>query len=93
MQEKDKEGGRQKRQFPIKHFVIHIIIPGMSLEACNRRERRDGDSESRGEKRGRNSEKSESRDKRKSGRRGEVDSERRGTVKGERKEREKGETD
>ena len=37
--EKDREGDRQERQFPIKRIVIRIVIPGMSLEAGNRRER------------------------------------------------------
>ena len=32
--EKDREGDRQERQFPIKR----IVIPGMSSEAGNRRE-------------------------------------------------------
>ena len=39
VQEKDREGDRQERQFPIKHIVIRIVILGMSLEAGNRRER------------------------------------------------------
>ena len=45
--EKDREGDRQERQFPIKHIVIRIVILGMSLEAGNRRERerREGERE------------------------------------------------
>ena len=51
--EKDREGDRQERQFPIKHIVIRIVIPGLSSEAGNRRvsERRDSEKRVRAETR------------------------------------------